>query len=217
MSKFDVRCDDGSLKEGMGDAGQQESIKSSHVGVEPNEGDAASSFALEGNGNGRAATNGDEVINELVCTEGRERDLVEEERANVRESVGKINSREMYKVRDVQVTNLSDKVLSTDHLSLLSKGLGFVPVRTPKTTRLISELKEWERLMRLREYWADSTVRRGTNESEESSHRGKSTRAYDDLKYKKSHWTPERGRERCATRLRHEARAPTCTRQREAR
>ena len=54
----------------------------------------------------------------------------------------------------VKVTNLSSKPLSSSQLSLLSKGLGFVPVRRQKVTHLLAELKEWERLMRQREFWS---------------------------------------------------------------
>ena len=55
----------------------------------------------------------------------------------------------------VKVTNLSSKVLSPSQLSLLSKGLGFVPVKKQSMTHLLSELKEWERLNRLKEFWSD--------------------------------------------------------------
>ena len=64
---------------------------------------------------------------------------------------------------NVKVTNLSNKKLSTDQLSLLSKGLGFVPVKRQRTTNLLSELKDWERLVRLKEFWSDSSRNQGTD------------------------------------------------------
>ena len=85
----------------------------------------------------------------------------------------------------VKVTNLSSKNLSPDQLSLLCKGLGFVPVRKQQITHLLSELKEWERLVRLKEYWSNSPQAQTTDD----------TLTDRDLKYKKTHWTPDKGRE----------------------
>ena len=55
------------------------------------------------------------------------------------------------------VINLSDRVLSEPEISILSKGLKFVP--TPNSvnkTELITDIKRWGRRMRLKEYfWND--------------------------------------------------------------
>ena len=92
---------------------------------------------------------------------------------------------------NVKVTNLSSKALSDDQLSLLKKGLGFVPVKRHCVTQLISELKEWERLVRLREYWADSyQAQIGDDLAADSD-----SLQERDLKYKKSRWMPEKGRD----------------------
>ena len=57
----------------------------------------------------------------------------------------------------VEVTNLSGRELSEDQLSLLSKGLGFIPTRGVPATQVMVELREWERLMRLREFWHNNS------------------------------------------------------------
>lgn len=57
---------------------------------------------------------------------------------------------------EIIVTNLSSKCLSEAQKSLLSKGLKFVPTRKRvELGKLISDLKSWERRMRLREYFFD--------------------------------------------------------------
>ena len=97
----------------------------------------------------------------------------------------------------VKVTNLSDKILTAHHLALLSKGLGFVPVRAQQVTRLISELREWERLVRLKEYWSSGSrrKRREGGSKDDSAEDGSGSNTDPDLRYKKSHWTPEKGRD----------------------
>ena len=67
-------------------------------------------------------------------------------------------------------------------MSVLSKGLTFVPSRRQTVAQLTADLKEWERLMRLREYWYDA------------KHVDVRDRSEDD-KYKSSRWTPPRGRD----------------------
>jgi hypothetical protein len=84
-----------------------------------------------------------------------------------------------------QVTNLSDRSLSDHEEKLLSYGLKFVPTRRGvNIARLLSDLGEWERRMRLREYFY--------KEDEEGS----------DATVKKQpktggnkHWTPLSGRD----------------------
>lgn len=55
------------------------------------------------------------------------------------------------------VINLSVRVLSKHEISILSKGLKFVPTPTSvNRTELITDIKQWGRRMRLKEYFADS-------------------------------------------------------------
>jgi hypothetical protein len=81
------------------------------------------------------------------------------------------------------VINLSDKSLSKAQTQLLSKGFNFIPAREKiDITKLLSDLSEWERRMRLKEYFYD-----------------KDTGAYvepEPWKKKKSNFTPESGRDR---------------------
>ncbi|ESO98543.1 hypothetical protein LOTGIDRAFT_174188 [Lottia gigantea] len=52
------------------------------------------------------------------------------------------------------IVNLSDKILTKPQQQLLSKGFSFVPTREKvDVTKLLSDLGEWERRMRLREYF----------------------------------------------------------------
>ena len=97
--------------------------------------------------------------------------------------------------RRVKVVNLSDRVLSSDQLSLLSKGLGFVPVKKQRLTNLISELREWERLVRLREFWSSNSRAKDAANLKGTAGKGGNTPTEQDLCYKKSHWTPEKGRD----------------------
>ena len=54
------------------------------------------------------------------------------------------------------IFNLSSRQLTADEEAVLQKGLSFIPTRRQPPAQLISELKKWERLMRLREYWAEN-------------------------------------------------------------
>ena len=83
----------------------------------------------------------------------------------------------------VEVVNLSDRQLTESELSLLGKGLSFVPSKRQTLAQLIGELKEWERLMRLREFWDGIQKKPGSGED------------YDDSRYKSSKWTPPKGRD----------------------
>jgi hypothetical protein len=52
------------------------------------------------------------------------------------------------------ITNLSSHELTSDQISILSKGLTFVPDRTEvDLTKVRADLGEWERRMRLREFF----------------------------------------------------------------
>ena len=88
------------------------------------------------------------------------------------------------------VTNLSEHILTNAELSLLEKGLKFVPDRTKiNSTKLLADLGEWERRMRLREYFYKANDD-SENESDEEN---------DEInKFKlkqKSFWTPRHGRD----------------------
>ena len=83
-----------------------------------------------------------------------------------------------------EIFNLSTRKLTEAETSVLKKGLNFVPTRKQPLAQVISELKEWERLMRLHEYWATSDTCLDGNED-------------PDRRYKKSKWTPPKGRDPC--------------------
>ncbi|XP_052261675.1 uncharacterized protein LOC127865763 [Dreissena polymorpha] len=83
------------------------------------------------------------------------------------------------------VTNLSKKTLTDAQISLLSKGLKFIPTRkTIDKGKLLTDLSAWERRMRLKEYFY----------SEDAEHRTRE----DEHQYKKktSTWTPKAGRDK---------------------
>lgn len=81
------------------------------------------------------------------------------------------------------VTNLSSKTLSVQQESLLRKGLSYVPTRENiDTTKLLTDLAEWERRMRLREYFYKEGEHQEMKEE------------VPEWKKKKSNFTPEQGR-----------------------
>ena len=131
----------------------------------------------------------DELVNDVGDMSDREGNHTDRNRTNTGQTKDKS--------RRVQVTNLSDKVLSAGQLSLLSKGLGFVPVRAQQVTRLISELREWERLVRLKEYWGagGSQKKKEGVEEGEGPDKHKGDDIHHDEQYRKSRWTPEKGRD----------------------
>ncbi|KAK3089910.1 hypothetical protein FSP39_007586 [Pinctada imbricata] len=85
------------------------------------------------------------------------------------------------------VTNLSKYKLTREEISLLSKGIKFIPDKTKvNKVRLLADLNEWERRMRLREYFYGEE-----KNNEETDH------TLDEkfrLK-KKSRFTPNKGRD----------------------
>ena len=85
----------------------------------------------------------------------------------------------------IEVVNMSKRTLSSSELSLLTRGLSFAPSRKQTVAQLTADLKEWERLMRLREYWYDNR---------NAAHPAAGA-PDDDSKYKQSRWVPPRGRE----------------------
>ena len=84
----------------------------------------------------------------------------------------------------VEVVNHSRRQLSPTERAVLAKGLSFVPSRKQTVAQLTAELKEWERLMRLREYWHGS---RSSVDVEGE--------ADDDRRFKTSRWVPPKGRD----------------------
>ena len=84
----------------------------------------------------------------------------------------------------VEVINQSGRKLTDAELSVLGKGLTFVPSKRQPVAQLLAELKEWERLMRLREYW---------DGQENGPDGGRDNDS--DTKYKQTRWTPPKGRD----------------------
>ena len=85
-----------------------------------------------------------------------------------------------------EVVNLSSKRLSQPQLSILQKGLKFVPTKTDiDFSKLLTDLQLWERRMRLKEYFYD------TDDNSEAVEKG------DKFKLKKKiTWTPREGRDK---------------------
>ena len=94
------------------------------------------------------------------------------------------NRRERTGTDATEIFNLSSRKLTQAETSVLTKGLNFVPTRKQPLAQVISELKEWERLMRLREYWATFDTDLDVSED-------------PDRRYKTSKWTPPKGRDPC--------------------
>ena len=90
------------------------------------------------------------------------------------------------------VINLSDRVLSEQEISILSKGLKFVPTPTSvNRTELIADVKKWGRRMRLKEFFWDEN--RNSQQTEQTSQQTEKTSSYK----KPSTWTPSIGRDPC--------------------
>ena len=86
-------------------------------------------------------------------------------------------------------TNLSAKTLTPGQISLLSRGNKFIPNnRKTDLTKVLSDIKEWERRMRLREYFFQ--------EDPIAEEEGKEGEKWDKKK-KSSNFTPGSGRDRC--------------------
>ncbi|KAJ7388169.1 hypothetical protein OS493_039454, partial [Desmophyllum pertusum] len=67
------------------------------------------------------------------------------------------------------VINLSDRVLSEQEISILSKGLKFVPTPTSvnRKRNLLPDVKKWGRRMRLKEFFWDEN--RNSQQTEQTS------------------------------------------------
>ena len=88
------------------------------------------------------------------------------------------------------VTNISGHILTNAELSLLEKGLKFVPGRAKiNSTKLLADLGEWERRMRLREYFykIDDETESESDEVEDGKNKF--------ILKQKSFWTPRHGRD----------------------
>ena len=69
---------------------------------------------------------------------------------------------------DDTVTNLSSCKLTVEQTELLSKGLKFIPNKTKvDKIKLLSDLTEWERRMRLREYFFEKEKMKEEKEEKE--------------------------------------------------
>ena len=124
--------------------------------------------------------------------------VIERDVKKVRENISRTKSKKLAKLRTnnedqttepaspseeskpspVEVINLSSRQLSSIEQSVLAKGLSFVPSKKQTVAHLTAELKEWERLMRLREFWHDREFNEDIGGAD------------DDRKYKNSRWTP---------------------------
>ena len=83
------------------------------------------------------------------------------------------------------ITNLSSRKLTQPEVAVLSKGFSFIPTRGKiDMAKIHSDLAEWERHMRLREYFFD---REGDEEIENKE---------EKWKKKESFFTPEPGRDK---------------------
>ena len=133
-----------------------------------------------------STTSHDNTNNSSVTTSTHVRTVVHSPRRKHRRRKhrGRRNTKPRVKDNNFNtVINLSDRVLSEHEISILSKGLKFVPTPTSvNRTELITDIKQWGRRMRLKEYFANDD---NTN-----------TEPSDDRTYKKpSKWTPSPGRD----------------------
>ena len=91
------------------------------------------------------------------------------------------------------VTNLSSRKFTQAEEKLLSKGLTFIPTqRKIDVWRVHSDLAEWERRMRLREYFANKEPESDEDDSSSEEHGGMEF----IKKKKKSTFTPKPGRDK---------------------
>ena len=117
------------------------------------------------------------------CDETREREKEEKER----------NSYQKKDKNEYVVTNLSSRKLSEAEHDLLSKGLSFIPTQhNIDIWKVQSELAEWERRMRLREYFAGQNDESDVEEEEDDT--GIAAALGGSKKKKRSNFTPKPGR-----------------------
>ena len=99
----------------------------------------------------------------------------------------------IYKEQNNVVYNQSDRCLSTDEIKLLEKGLKFIPSRDKiNMCKILADLREWERLLRLREYYYE-TDSENDNESLKSSVQEVHNKI--DAREKNKIWMPPTGRD----------------------
>lgn len=89
------------------------------------------------------------------------------------------------------VTNLSSKALSQEQKTLLERGFSFIPTRKKiDVTKLLSDLAEWERRMRLTEYFYHKNEENRLDKDEDQEVKEK------EWMKKKSSFTPKPGRDK---------------------
>ena len=116
-----------------------------------------------------------------------ERIAISKKTTKTAKKVNKNNDNKNEKV----VTNMSSRELTATEEKLLSKGLSFIPTQHKiDIWRVHSDLAEWERRMRLREYFAGKEM-----ESDEDDSSAEEDASLEFIKKKKkSNFTPKPGR-----------------------
>jgi hypothetical protein len=89
---------------------------------------------------------------------------------------------------DPKVLNLSDKILTESEINLLSKGLKYTPTPTMNNQELRTDLKEYTRRLKLKEFFNEDD----TEFDETPLH--DSQPEQEDLVRNKSNFLPKRGR-----------------------
>ena len=137
-----------------------------------------------GHGEKRKGNGSEQIAREMMQKCRVSRQKKNEKKVTKAEEVGeKRKTSEKQKKGVSVVTNMSSKVLSEEQESLLNKGLSFIPTkRSVDKTRLLADLAELERRMRLHEYFLDTEGGKMEEKEEEK------------WKRKKSSFTPEQGR-----------------------
>ncbi|XP_045178135.2 uncharacterized protein LOC123538232 [Mercenaria mercenaria] len=126
----------------------------------------------------------DDVTSEIKPEDMKHEDS-QQQKKFVKPVIDKSKIRALKREKKV-VTNLSSRILTEAELSLLSKGLSFVPTRhRVDMTKIHSDLAEWERRMRLKEYFHDKEDTYTVDLDEEPW-----------CEKKKSEFTPEPGRDK---------------------
>ena len=95
------------------------------------------------------------------------------------------------------IFNLSDRKLTENEMALLEKGLTFIPTRARvDMSRLLSDLREWERKMRLREFYYEKEENKPLPGESVQSVTQKIHQKIDARKRNKI-WMPPKGRDPC--------------------
>ena len=137
---------------------------------------------------------------EFNCEINKEGNVVQN-----KNSTGQYPSLPKQRVHDPHVTlhneviifNHSKRVLSEDEEKILSKGLKFVPTRrNVDTSKLLADLREWERKMRLREYFFDKNKMKAEDVvgKQDDSIIDK-IRKDEEARRRNKNWMPQTGRD----------------------